>query len=41
MLTLVDGLDEKAIYQPSDRLISQIFPTLELTVKEVLQIENA
>jgi Uma2 family endonuclease len=40
ILTLVDGLYEEAIYQSSDRLISQIFPTLELTVKEVLQIEN-
>jgi Uma2 family endonuclease len=41
ILTLVDGLYEEAIYQSSDRLISQIFPTLELTAKEVLQIENA
>jgi Uma2 family endonuclease len=40
VLTLVDGLYEEVIYQQSDRLISQIFPTLELTVKEVLQIEN-
>jgi Uma2 family endonuclease len=41
VLTLVDGLYEEVIYQPSDRLISQTFPTLELTAKEVLQIENA
>ncbi|MGL6340046.1 MAG: hypothetical protein ACRC80_13030 [Waterburya sp.] len=41
VLTLVDGLYEEVIYQQSDRLISQTFPTLELTAKEVLQIENA
>jgi Uma2 family endonuclease len=40
VLTLVDGLYEEVIYQPSDRLISQTFPTLELTAKEVLHIEN-
>ncbi|MGL5077809.1 MAG: Uma2 family endonuclease, partial [Waterburya sp.] len=41
VLTLVDGLYEEVIYQPSDRLISQTFPTLKLTAKEVLQLENA
>ncbi|MGL4880028.1 MAG: Uma2 family endonuclease, partial [Waterburya sp.] len=41
VLTLVDGLYEEVICQPSDHLISQTFPTLELTAKEVLQIEEA
>jgi Uma2 family endonuclease len=37
VLTLVDGLYEEAIYQDDERLVSQTFPTLELTTKQVLQ----
>jgi Uma2 family endonuclease len=37
VLTLVDGLYEEAIYQDDERLVSQTFPTLELTAKQVLQ----
>jgi Uma2 family endonuclease len=39
VLTLVDGLYEEAIYQDNKRLVSQIFPTLELTAKQVLQAQ--
>jgi hypothetical protein len=34
---LVDGLYEEAVYQDDERLVSQMFPTLELTTKQVLQ----
>jgi Uma2 family endonuclease len=37
VLTLVDGLYEEIIYQGDQRLLSQMFPKLELTVKQVLQ----
>lgn len=37
VLTLVDGLHEEAVFQGDDRLISQTFPTLELSAKQVLQ----
>lgn len=37
VLTLVDGLYEEAVFQGGDRLISSIFPTLELTAKQILQ----
>jgi Uma2 family endonuclease len=37
VLTLVDGLYEEATFQESDHLESQMFSTLELTVKQVLQ----
>lgn len=36
VLALVDGLYEEAIYQGDKCLISQTFPTLELTAKQVL-----
>jgi Uma2 family endonuclease len=39
VLTLVDGLYEEVIYREGDRLVSQTFPTLELTAKQVLQAE--
>jgi Uma2 family endonuclease len=41
VLTLVDGLYEEAVFQGSDRLVSQTFPTLELTAKQVLQAGEA
>jgi Uma2 family endonuclease len=41
VLTLVDGLYEEAIFQGGDRLLSQTFPTLELTAKQVLQAGDA
>jgi Uma2 family endonuclease len=41
VLTLVDGLYEEAIYQDDERLVSQTFPTLELTAKQVLQAGEA
>ena len=41
LLTLVDGLYEEAVFRGSDRLISQMFPTLELTAKQVLQAGDA
>lgn len=37
VLTLVDGLYEPTEYQGSDRLISSLFPELELTVEQLLQ----
>jgi Uma2 family endonuclease len=37
VLTLVDGLYEEAIYQGDSRLISQIFPLLDLTAVQVLK----
>ncbi len=37
ILTLVDGFYEEAVFQADHRLISQTFPTLELTAKQVLQ----
>jgi Uma2 family endonuclease len=39
VLTLVDGLYEEVVYLKSDRLVSATFPTLELTVQDVLQAE--
>lgn len=41
ILTLVDGLYEEVVYQGEDRLVSQTFPTLELTAKQVFQSEAA
>jgi Uma2 family endonuclease len=41
VLTLVDGLYEEAVYRDSDLIISPIFPTLELTTKQVLQAGEA
>jgi Uma2 family endonuclease len=41
VLTLVDGLYEEAVFGGSDRLVSQTFPTLELTAKQVLQAGEA
>jgi Uma2 family endonuclease len=41
VLTLVDGLYEEAVYQSGDRLVSAIFPTLELTAKQILQAGEA
>jgi Uma2 family endonuclease len=41
VLTWVDGLYEEAIYQDDERLVSQTFPTLELTAKQVLQAGEA
>lgn len=37
VLTLVDGLYEEAIFR-DDRLISQLFSTLKLMVKQILQV---
>jgi Uma2 family endonuclease len=37
VLILVDGLYEAQVFKGGDRLISQIFPTLELTAAQVLQ----
>ncbi|NJK64292.1 MAG: Uma2 family endonuclease [Synechococcaceae cyanobacterium SM2_3_1] len=37
ILSLVDGFYEESSFQGEDRLISQVFPTLELTAKQVLQ----
>lgn len=39
VLTLVDGLYESAVYQNEERLVSQTFPNLELTAKEILQLD--
>jgi len=41
VLTWVDGLYEEAVYQDDERLVSQTFPTLELTAKQVLQAGEA
>ncbi|MBE9169632.1 Uma2 family endonuclease [Pleurocapsales cyanobacterium LEGE 06147] len=41
ILSLVDGLYEEAVYQSDERLVSQTFPTLELTAKQVLQAGEA
>ena len=41
ILTLVDGLYEEAIFRNEDRLASQMFPNLELTANQVMQIETA
>jgi Uma2 family endonuclease len=40
VLTLVDGLYEEQIFKGSDHLISQTFPTLELTATQVLQADR-
>lgn len=37
VLILVDGLYEESIFRGSDRLGSQIFPTLQITAEQVLQ----
>jgi Uma2 family endonuclease len=37
VLSLVDGWYEEAIYQGDQRLLSPLFPTLELTAKQVVQ----
>jgi Uma2 family endonuclease len=37
VLTLVEGLYEEAIFQGSDRILSTLFPVLELTAQQVLQ----
>lgn len=37
ILTLVDGLYEEAVFRGENRLVSQVFPTLELTAEQVLQ----
>jgi Uma2 family endonuclease len=37
VLSLVDGWYEQAIYQAEQRLLSPLFPTLELTAKQVIQ----
>lgn len=41
VLVLVDGLYEEAIFQGDERLLSQMFPTLELTAKQVLRAGEA
>ncbi len=41
VLSWVDGLYEEAVYQDDERLVSQTFPTLELTAKQVLQAGEA
>jgi Uma2 family endonuclease len=40
VLTLIDGLYEKVVYQDGDRLVSATFPTLELTAKQILQADE-
>jgi Uma2 family endonuclease len=37
VLTLVEGLYEETIFQGSDRILSTLFPVLELTAQQVLQ----
>jgi Uma2 family endonuclease len=41
VLTLVNGLYEEVIYQGGDRLLSDLFPGLELTAQQVLQAGRA
>ena len=40
ILTLVDGLYEEKIFQEKDFLVSSMFPNLELTTSQILQIES-
>lgn len=40
VLTLVDGMYEAAIFQGEDCLVSQTFPNLKLTAKQILQLET-
>ncbi|WNZ22658.1 Uma2 family endonuclease [Leptolyngbya sp. NK1-12] len=37
ILTLVDGLYEEAVFRGENRLVSQVFSTLELTAEQALQ----
>lgn len=39
ILTLVDGLYEEVSFQGENRLVSRMFPDLELTTNQILQIE--
>ena len=39
VLTLVDGLYEEAVYQNAESLVSRSFPDIDLTAKQVLQLE--
>lgn len=39
ILTLVDGLYEEAVYRDEEPLVSRSFPSIDLTAKQVLQIE--
>jgi Uma2 family endonuclease len=41
LLVLIDGLYEEALFQGEERLLSQVFPTLELTARQVLQAGEA
>jgi Uma2 family endonuclease len=41
VLSLVAGLYEEAVFKGGDRLISQTFPTLELTAAQVLQADTS
>lgn len=41
VLVLVDGMYEETIFQGSDRAISSTFPTIELTVQQILQAGEA
>ncbi|WP_375513295.1 hypothetical protein [uncultured Nostoc sp.] len=36
LLTLVDGLDEEAVFQGTDIIVSVTFPMLNLTAAQVL-----
>ncbi|MBW4619528.1 MAG: Uma2 family endonuclease [Cyanosarcina radialis HA8281-LM2] len=40
VLSLVDGLYEQTIYQGNDAIVPPIFPTLELTAKQLLRAEE-
>lgn len=40
ILTLVDGLYEEAVYQNEESLVSRSFPDIDLTAKQVLQLED-
>lgn len=40
VLTLVDGLYEEAVYQGYCRLVSKVFPTLELTTQQILRVSE-
>ncbi len=40
VLTLVDGLYEEAVYRDEESLVSRSFPGIDLTAKQVLQLED-
>ena len=40
VLTLIDGLYEEAVYRDEEPLVSRSFPGIDLTAKQVLQLED-